>query len=524
MIAAKKQTQPNEYYDDIALELIDESPLNPRKTFGDLAPLKESIGVVGVIHPPLLRPSPTAPGRFELVCGHRRVRACRELGIKVIACVVREGIDDRHVVELMLIENSTREDVPAIEEAEAYALLNRAVKDGGFGMSLEQIADRVGKSLSHVTRRIRLNDLAPIVKQAVSDGVLLANAAAAISRLKSHDDQANVIADLLKRRPSNASETPTPATEADVRWAIERNLRELGNAPFDITDAKLVPAAGACGSCEKRTKAQIAMFPDDDDEDRCTDGACWRGKTHVFGLRAAEKSKVAKGLKILTPEEGAGMLDAHGYVDKKQVVDVAERVNPYTSSSAKWGDVVGDKLERVGVIDGDGELHVVVPTKDAKKLLPRGDKEAKGVVQHGHAPAARDLAAEAINQAVWQAMDIALLAAVVARAKKKQDVELFRFLAAQAAEQVYAEEAIKAAKKIKTVADAVVVIAMAFMHRAAEDGDSLPVASALLGAKEAKAITKKAEDDVLAKNAAVKDVVDQEPAPAKKAAKKKAKR
>jgi ParB/RepB/Spo0J family partition protein len=521
VIAAKKKPiqDPGESYDDVPLDKIVDSPLNPRRTFGDLTELKESIRKGGLIHAPLVRPAPSMPhGTYEIVCGHRRVRACRELGVHAIACVIRD-LEDLTVIELQLIENSTREDVPPIEEAEAYARLHAPKDNGGFGLSLEELADKVSKSVSHVQRRLRLAGLAPVVKQAVAEGFLTAPAAVALSRLESHADQAEIVGDVLKKAKGQPGDAGfKPASENDVHWLIEQQMRTLTEAPFDTKNAKLVPAAGACTTCPKRTLAQRTLFPVEEhraneDDDQCTDGDCWRAKVHAHGLVELGKTKA----KVLPPEEARAYLSDYGGIDTKKVVDIDKRVDPYGNSNKKWKDVVKDKIEAVVVIDGDGVPHHVVPMKDAKALLPKEVKVKGGDLTSAPLPSQRDPLEDEVDAAVLEAVKDA----AVDRAKKKQDLELWRAFAVIIAKNEYESGIESKAKKAKTVADVAAVFVELLVLRS-YGAEAKALFEDLLGKAEAKAIAKKAEDEVRAKYTG--PAGDKAREATKKVAKKKAKR
>jgi ParB family chromosome partitioning protein len=137
----------------VPLEQIDPNPFQPRRQFAPeaLAEMADSIRVHGVVQPVVVRPG--HGGRYELVVGERRVRAARMAGLTEIPAVVREW-DDRTVMEVGLVENLQRQDLNPVEEAEAF---RRLVED--FGWTQEAVAERVGKSRSHVANYLRLLQL-----------------------------------------------------------------------------------------------------------------------------------------------------------------------------------------------------------------------------------------------------------------------------------------------------------------------------------------------------------------------------
>jgi ParB family chromosome partitioning protein len=125
----------------------------PRRRFEPeaTAGLAESIRRQGLLQPVVVRPR--SGGGYELIAGERRWRAAKDAGIELLPALVREA-DDRDSLLLALVENVAREQLSAIEEARAYAAL---VDE--FGLTLGELADRVGRSKSSVSNRLRLLEL-----------------------------------------------------------------------------------------------------------------------------------------------------------------------------------------------------------------------------------------------------------------------------------------------------------------------------------------------------------------------------
>ena len=124
----------------------------PRKRLDSesVSELAESVRVQGVVQPILVRP---AEEGYELIAGERRWRAARAAGLPTIPAVVREA-EDRDTLLLALVENVARENLTAVEEARAYAALLDE-----FGLTLAEVAERVGRSKPSVSNRLRLLDL-----------------------------------------------------------------------------------------------------------------------------------------------------------------------------------------------------------------------------------------------------------------------------------------------------------------------------------------------------------------------------
>lgn len=159
---------------EIPVQAIEPNPHQPRVHFDEasLEDLSASIAALGVLQPVLVRPA--VGGRYQLIAGERRWRAAQRAGLTTIPAIVRE-IDELASVEQALVENLHRKDLTALEEASAYQQL---IDD--FGMTHEQVADRVGKSRSAVSNTLRLLQLPPSIQHLLADDQLTAGHARAL--------------------------------------------------------------------------------------------------------------------------------------------------------------------------------------------------------------------------------------------------------------------------------------------------------------------------------------------------------
>jgi ParB family transcriptional regulator, chromosome partitioning protein len=165
----------------------------PRRGFeeGSLAELAASIREHGVVQPLVV----VASGdRFEIVAGERRYRAARLAGLDRVPVVIREKPSDRELLELALVENLQREDLNAMEEAEAFGRLREE-----FSLAQEQIATRVGKDRSTIANSLRLLKLDPRVKDLVRGGALSGGHARAIAALVNPDEQQGLADEVIRR-------------------------------------------------------------------------------------------------------------------------------------------------------------------------------------------------------------------------------------------------------------------------------------------------------------------------------------
>jgi ParB family chromosome partitioning protein len=148
---------------EVPVNAVQPNPRQPRTTFDDetLEALALSIQEVGILQPIVVRR--TAAG-FELIAGERRLRAAKRAGLATIPAVVRES-DDAESLREALIENIHREDLNAIELAEAFRELLEEL-----GLKQETLAERLGVSRSHIANTIRLLQLPSEVQQLLAAG------------------------------------------------------------------------------------------------------------------------------------------------------------------------------------------------------------------------------------------------------------------------------------------------------------------------------------------------------------------
>ena len=191
---------------DLPLAEIAVNRRQPRRTFADeeLQELAASIGALGVVQPVVVRPlppDPSAPGadgdvpgaesgagtvRVELIAGERRLRAAKLAGLDRIPALVRPA-DEIASLEIALAENVAREDLNAIEEAQAYAALADE-----FGLTHERIGELVGRSRVSITNLLRLLDLPDDVQATIERGELSEGHGRALLGLADHAERRRV--------------------------------------------------------------------------------------------------------------------------------------------------------------------------------------------------------------------------------------------------------------------------------------------------------------------------------------------
>lgn len=289
---------------NVRIDLISPSPLNPRKTFDEAAlqELASNIEKQGLLQPITVRVAKsedvtdletgdvtTIPCSYEIVCGERRFRAVSLLKEKedkenvakikahrkkseqfqTISCIVREMTDDE-AFDAMITENLQRKDVDPIEEAFAFAQLSER------GRSYEDIALKFGKSARFVFDRIKLNSLIPELKERVRNGDIPLSGAMILSKLDEETQK------------EFHEEEDEQCTTAMIRDYVSNSFMELEKADWIEEDAdnwengEFKP----CSQCESNTCNHGCLFYEMNNKDaRCINATCFNKKRIAYVIR-----------------------------------------------------------------------------------------------------------------------------------------------------------------------------------------------------------------------------------------------
>jgi ParB family transcriptional regulator, chromosome partitioning protein len=215
----------------LPLDHVHPNPRQPRRRFDQeaTAALAESVRAQGLVQPVVVRSR--AAGGYELIAGERRWRAAVEARLETIPAIVRES-GDRDALLLGLVENVAREQLTAVEEARAYALL---VDE--FELGLGEIAERVGRSKPSVSNRIRLLELPEDVLAMLQRGELTEGHARAVLAVPDHDDRRRLAREIVRRGLS------VREAERAARWAGARRKPRRAGTPVDPVLADRVRSA-----------------------------------------------------------------------------------------------------------------------------------------------------------------------------------------------------------------------------------------------------------------------------------------
>jgi ParB family chromosome partitioning protein len=216
---------------EIPVESIAPNPRQPRRRFEPEAAsgLAESIRAQGLLQPVVVRPTPG--GGYELIAGERRLRAAKEARVGTVPALVREAADGESLL-LSLVENVAREQLSSVEEARAYAVLMDE-----FGLSLGEIAEKVGRSKPAVSNRLRLLELPDEVLWMLARGELTEGHAKAILSAPGNDERR-----ALARRVVRGGLSVRATERAARRMGAKRKQRQT-RAAVDPALAERVASA-----------------------------------------------------------------------------------------------------------------------------------------------------------------------------------------------------------------------------------------------------------------------------------------
>jgi ParB family chromosome partitioning protein len=229
---------------EIPLTQIQHNPYQPRTVIeaSQLEDLARSVAEHGVLQPVLV--TRTHDG-YQLIAGERRVRAAQLAGLNSIPAIVRSA-DDQAQLALALVENIQRADLNAMDEAVAF----RQLIDE-FGLTQEQVAQRVGRSRSAIANTLRLLSVAPAVQQAVREGRVTEGHARALAGVEDPAEQERLLAlverrslsvrqteDLIRDTLSRARPAPAqPSSDPDLE-RLETGLREALGTRVTVTPGR----------------------------------------------------------------------------------------------------------------------------------------------------------------------------------------------------------------------------------------------------------------------------------------------
>lgn len=361
---------------DLRHAAIVRSKTNPRRIFDEawIRELGESIREQGILQPILVRPLPGSrlqetledllPGQprptHEIVAGEQRWRAAGLVGLRTMPALVR-NLTDAQVLTMQLVENLRRRDLHPMEEAEGYERLMQTT-----GQAVEEIAASVGKGSTYVYDTLSLLQLIPEARTAFYAGDLVKSVAQQIAR---HDPtlQVAILKDVTAKDHLGESMSVRRAKEHISNTYMLR----LVAAPFKTDDALLVPAAGPCSTCPKRTGVSPQLFGDVADGDTCTDPPCFGAKKAAH-YDAIAQAAAAQGKTVITGKEAREIMPDRTTLRGYTRVDEPQA---HGTEMKSLRGVLGEDLPTTTLLEDPTthELIEVLPTAEASKALRKHD-------------------------------------------------------------------------------------------------------------------------------------------------------
>ena len=212
---------PKEEIVDIKIDELRSNPYQPRKVFDQeaLQELSDSIKQHGVFQPIIVKKSIHG---YEIIAGERRVKASKMAGLDTVPAIIRE-FDDTEMMEIALLENLQREDLSAIEEANAYKTIIET-----SNITQEELANRVGKSRSHITNILGLLKLPKTVQDMVLYNKLSMGHARVLSKLEDKD-KIEELAEKVIKEDITVRELESLSNKEDLKRTVPINRTKKEN-------------------------------------------------------------------------------------------------------------------------------------------------------------------------------------------------------------------------------------------------------------------------------------------------------
>ena len=218
MLSSEKLDTNKSNINDIELSEISVNPFQPRSNFSNssLKELSISIKNIGIIQPITVRK--IEKNKYQLISGERRLRACKEIGLKNIPAFVRKA-NDQDSLEMALVENIHRQDLDAIEIAISYQRLIEEIN-----LTQEELSDKIGKNRTTISNYLRLLKLDPIIQSGIRDGFISMGHGRSLINVKSNQEQLNIYKKIISK---NLSVRNTELLVRDLKGESVKGVKKI---------------------------------------------------------------------------------------------------------------------------------------------------------------------------------------------------------------------------------------------------------------------------------------------------------
>lgn len=348
---------------DVPIRDIVADPNQPRKHFDEtkLGELAHSISQYGVIQPILLRPIKSKnKGKYMIVSGERRWRATQLAALDVIPAVIRV-LTDIEALEVQITENLQREDVNAMEEAEAF---QNIIKGGIY--KTKELAARLGKRKEYILQRLKLCELIAEFQDLVYADKILMTQANQICKF-SADVQKDFYHSYV---PEDWKEMPDGWKLREIHFG--NTTHNLDEATFKTEDPTLNPKMGACGQCRFNSKVSELDFEGHENKRICSNPSCYETKT---------KNSYQRHLAEVAKDESVLLVASHIYGDtSKAKVAAAEATGKPVLPEGTWKILEEPKMPEKPAFE-DFKKEYEIENEDDLDALANVDEAWKETLQ-----------------------------------------------------------------------------------------------------------------------------------------------
>jgi len=218
MLSSEKIDTNTSNINEVQVNEISVNPFQPRSNFSNnsLKELSISIKNIGIIQPITVRK--IGANDYQLISGERRLRACKEIGLRKIPAFIREA-NDQDSLEMALVENIHRQDLDAIEIAISYQRLIEEIS-----LTQDELSDKIGKNRTTISNYLRLLKLDPIIQSGIRDGFISMGHGRAMININSNQDQLDIYKKIISK---NLSVRNTELLVRDLKRGSVKSTKKI---------------------------------------------------------------------------------------------------------------------------------------------------------------------------------------------------------------------------------------------------------------------------------------------------------